>query len=144
MINAVSELPAIVINGLYELSAQVDRNAVGKNKQQDNKSEQINRNKDKNKEDLSLNPPSPEESKDKKDDNKVDFNDLAAKLKNMLKDTDLAIEFTYDDEVNKMIMKLIDEKKDEVVKQFPPEIAIKIARIVASTLGNGQVTDARI
>jgi flagellar protein FlaG len=62
----------------------------------------------------------------------------------MLKNNDLSIEFTMDKDINKMIMKLVDENTDETIKQFPPEIAIKIAKIVASTLGNGQLTDAKI
>lgn len=133
IVNAVSELPAIIVNNIYELSNEVDKNKKSDDLISDSR--------------LSL-----AKDKEKKDDidiseknkNQINYNDLATKLKDMLKDTDLAIEFSMDKELNKMIMKLIDEQNDEVVQQFPPEIAIKIARIVASTLGSGQVTDARI
>lgn len=132
LVNAVSELPAIVINNIYELSDEVDKKSIVP--------------KEFAKESISVkNGENGTVSKDKKlNKNEVNYKDLANKLKSVLKNTDLSIEFSMDEDVNKMIMKLIDEKKDEVVQQFPPEIAIKIAKIVASTLGAGQVTDARI
>lgn len=132
LVNAVSELPAIVINNIYELSDEVDKKSIVP--------------KEFAKESISVkNGENGTISKDKKlNKNEVNYKDLANKLKSVLKNTDLSIEFSMDEDVNKMIMKLIDEKKDEVVQQFPPEIAIKIAKIVASTLGAGQVTDARI
>lgn len=133
IVNAVSELPAIIVNNIYELSNEVDKSKKSDDLISDSRQSLA---KDKNKnDDIDIS---------EKNKNQINYNDLATKLKNMLKDTDLAIEFSMDKELNKMIMKLIDEQKDEVVQQFPPEIAIKIARIVASTLGSGQVTDARI
>lgn len=132
IVNAVSELPAIIVNNIYELSNEIDNNNKSADLISDSRQSLI---KDKNKNENNIS---------KNNDNQINYNELATKLKNMLKDTDLAIEFSMDKELNKMIMKLIDEQKDEVVQQFPPEIAIKIARIVASTLGSGQVTDARI
>lgn len=138
IINAVSELPAIVINNIYDLSKQVDDGSIKNNHtggMLNKMSLAINKSKDEAED---------EEPLVKKEKKEVNYNELTDKLKDILKDTNLTIEFSMDEEVNKLIMKLIDEQKDEVVQQFPPEIAIKIAKIVASTLGSGQVADARV
>ncbi|MBM2816194.1 MAG: hypothetical protein HW421_2956 [Ignavibacteria bacterium] len=74
----------------------------------------------------------------------VTFKDLADSIKSFLGDENLTIEFSRDRETSKMIMKVVDNKTKEVVKQFPPEIAVKIARIVSNTLQNGQLTDAAV
>jgi flagellar protein FlaG len=134
IVNAVSELPAIIINNIYELSNEVDKNKKSEIPVSDSR------------QNLSLKKESDEFviKSDKNDKKQINYNELAKKLQNMLKNNDLSIEFTMDKDINKMIMKLVDENTDETIKQFPPEIAIKIAKIVASTLGNGQLTDAKI
>jgi len=82
-------------------------------------------------------------SKEKKDEDKykenlaiTDFKDLSEKLSSILEDESLKIEFSLDKDTNKMILKLIDSKTKEVIQQYPPEIALKIARIVNMYLNN--------
>jgi len=43
-----------------------------------------------------------------------------------------------------MIMQVIDSKTNEVIHQFPPEISLKIARIVANTLENWNFANAKV
>ncbi|MFP4370329.1 MAG: flagellar protein FlaG [Candidatus Kapaibacterium sp.] len=74
----------------------------------------------------------------------VDFKQLEARLRSLLDEQNLTIEFSIDEDTEKMIMKLIDNETQEIVQQFPPEITLKIAKIVASTLGSGQITNAKI
>ena len=96
--------------------------------------------------------PAVEKTKSKKDDSVrkenagyvPDFSDLAAKLRTFLDEENLAIEFSRDKETNKMIMKIIDSETNEIIRQYPPDITLKIARIVAHSLDQGQVTNARV
>jgi uncharacterized FlaG/YvyC family protein len=76
--------------------------------------------------------------------NKVDYDNLTKKLDEMLQSDELSIVFSVDKETKKMVMKLINPETKEIVQQFPPEITLKIARIVAATLDNGQVANAKI
>jgi uncharacterized FlaG/YvyC family protein len=43
-----------------------------------------------------------------------------------------------------MILKIIDQSTKEVVKQLPPEISLKIARIVSNSMESGQLANATI
>ncbi|MDQ1265929.1 MAG: Flagellar protein FlaG [Bacteroidota bacterium] len=76
--------------------------------------------------------------------NKPTFKELADKVKTVLNDEKLSIEFTIDKDTKKMIMKIIDSETKEVVQQYPPEISLKIARIVSSSIENGHVTNAKV
>lgn len=90
------------------------------------------------------------EKKDNKQDleseskNTPDYKEIVAKLKNFLDEYNQTIEFTLDKETNKMIMRVIDNITKEVIQQFPPEVTLKIARIVASTMETGTVTNAKV
>lgn len=72
-----------------------------------------------------------------------DFSELSEMAQDALQDSNLAVEFSMDKSTKKMIMKLINSKTEEIVYQYPPEIALKIARIVANTLETGNVTNAK-
>ncbi len=72
------------------------------------------------------------------------YKELAAMLQKFLGETDKTIEFSIDEETKKLVMKVIDNKTQEVIQQLPPEVTLKIARIVASTLGNGKLTNAKV
>jgi flagellar protein FlaG len=71
----------------------------------------------------------------------VNFNDLASKLQDMLDSDNVALEFSLDDTTKKMILKIVDKETKEVVRQYPPEIALKIARIVSEI---GQFANAKV
>lgn len=79
-----------------------------------------------------------------KSSNKIDFSELASKIKDALKEENVSIEFSLDQETKRMILKVIDSETDEIIKQFPPEITLKIARIIANALESGQVANAKV
>lgn len=75
---------------------------------------------------------------------KYDFTKLADKLKEAVGDESLMYQFSLDDDSQKMILKIIDGSTHEVVKQLPPEITLKIARIVSNSMDSGQLANATI
>lgn len=78
--------------------------------------------------------------------NKANYDDFAKKLKTILNNSEFSLEFKLDDDTKKMILRIIDNNTKEVVHQYPPDLTLKIARMVTSALGNenGQVADAKI
>lgn len=81
---------------------------------------------------------------DNEKQNTVDYKKFESEVKNFLKDNNLAIEFSIDDNTKKMVMKLIDEDTKEIVKQFPSEISLHIARILSSSLEAGNITNVKV
>lgn len=77
-------------------------------------------------------------------DLKVDFKNLSDQLKNILQDKNLSLEFTLDKDTKKMVMRIINESTKEVIQQFPDEVALKIARIVSSTMELGTITNVKV
>lgn len=74
----------------------------------------------------------------------LDYNKIAKKLEAIIDDPNLMIKFTLDDITKKLIFKLINVDTKEVVQQIPPEVALKIARFIASMLDNQNVANAKI
>ena len=66
------------------------------------------------------------------------------KLNTIVAEDDLSMKFSIDQETKKMILKVYDNETKEIVQQFPPEITLKIARIVARTLEQDNLTDAKV
>lgn len=77
-------------------------------------------------------------------DVQINFREISQKLESMLDEDNRSIQFSLDKESKKMIMKVIDSETNEVIQQFPPEISLKIARIVAASMDNFRVTNAKI
>ncbi len=73
----------------------------------------------------------------------ADFSDLSDRVQNLLSENSVVVQFSLAKTTKKMIMKLIDPKTKEVLHQYPPDIALKIARIVANVLETGHVTNAK-
>lgn len=74
----------------------------------------------------------------------IDYDKIAKRLQEIINDENLMVQFTRDDQTKKMIFKLINAETKEVVQQIPPEVALKIARYIASTLENKNVANAKI
>lgn len=75
----------------------------------------------------------------------VDYSKLAEIVRTSMGSENVSIEFKKDKETDMMIMQVVDTKTDEVIRQFPPEITLKIAKIVAKLLETtGQVTNAQV
>lgn len=75
---------------------------------------------------------------------KADFSELGEKLKEIMQDTNNYLEFKFDKDTNRMILRLIDSETKEVVQQFPPELALKIARIISQLEGTGHIANAKV
>ncbi len=75
---------------------------------------------------------------------KADLSELGEKLKDVLKNADNFLEFIFDKDTNRMILRLIDSETKEVIQQFPPEMALKIARIINQLEGSGQIANATV
>jgi len=80
----------------------------------------------------------------KKQSTKVDYNKIAKQLERIINDENLEVQFTRDEQTKKLIFKLINAETKEVVQQIPPEVALKIARYIASTLEDKNVANAQI
>jgi len=75
---------------------------------------------------------------------KVDYSVLENGLKELLSDTNMSIEFSLDKESKQMIMRVVDEETDEVIKQFPTDLTLKIARIISQAIENGRITNVQV
>lgn len=83
--------------------------------------------------------------KDSKNPSKtVDFTQLAKKLESIINDNETTVEFSVDKDTKKMIFKLLDKNSKEVIHQYPPEVSLKIARMVSQEMDQdaGAVTNA--
>lgn len=72
----------------------------------------------------------------------VDYKKFESEIKHFLAQNNLAIEFSIDEQTKKMVMKLIDDETKEVVKQFPSEVSLQIARMLTSSSEGGSITNA--
>jgi flagellar protein FlaG len=70
--------------------------------------------------------------------------DFEIELNNLLKDENLTLEFKKDDDTQKMIMKLIDNETEEVIKQYPPEVSLQIAKMVSTILEKNGITNVKV
>lgn len=68
---------------------------------------------------------------------------FANELSQYIDDENLSLEFSKDQDTEEMVMKLVNGETKEVVKQFPPEISLKIARIL-SKQNSGNITNVKV
>ncbi|HRE57955.1 MAG TPA: flagellar protein FlaG [Candidatus Kapabacteria bacterium] len=92
-----------------------------------------------------------EETRDRNDkrDNKVnDFSSLEEALRDDIRDLfnekNVALKFSLDNETKQLILSLIDSNSNEIIRQIPSELALKILKFFNSKLDPGQVTDAKV
>ncbi len=87
----------------------------------------------------------PKAAKEEEKNKSVDYSKLADIVRTTLGSENVSIEFTKDKEADMMIMQVVDNKTKEILKQFPPDITLKIAKIVAKLMETtGQVTNAQV
>jgi flagellar protein FlaG len=128
MINAVTGVQAIIINSTENAKADASQsNLMQKNEV---------KNKVTNEKVL--------EEQVAKPNSSVNYSELADNIKSLIGENNVSLEFKVDDSTKKLVLQIIDSNTKEVIKQVPPEIALKIARFVADQLGNGQVTNAKV
>jgi flagellar protein FlaG len=74
---------------------------------------------------------------------KVDFSKVEQKLAASV-DNSVTMKFSFDKDSKELILQVLDADSKKVIRQFPSELAIQIARMVDEILEQGQVTDATI
>lgn len=72
-----------------------------------------------------------------------DFSFIAERLQNMLQDGTF-VQFSIDEKTKRIILRVIDNRTNEVIRQLPPEQSLKIAQYITGKLEQGKVTDAKI
>lgn len=77
-------------------------------------------------------------------DNDSGIKEFENKLNEFLKDEDLSLVFKKDEETQKMIMKLVDNKTEEVIKQYPQELSLQIAKMVSGLLEKNSITNIKV
>ncbi|MGI6369222.1 MAG: flagellar protein FlaG [Ignavibacteria bacterium] len=86
-----------------------------------------------------------EENKNSQEDSpKVTYKKLAEKMESIAKIEGIYFEFVKDEETEEMLMRVIDKETNEIIRQYPSEITLKIAKIINKTLEVGQITDAKV
>jgi len=80
----------------------------------------------------------------KKNKVNTDLKNLGEKLKELIKENDVFLEFKIDKDTNKMILRIIDNQTKEVIQQLPSEVALQIARIISNIEGQGQIANAKV
>lgn len=136
MVDVVQGLPPIMINRISQSPANSTRKSADamrdENKSQNSAAEKVQKN-DSDKSDVSS-----------IGNSGVDYQEIANKLQGILEKENIAVEFTVDQSTEQTVMKVVDSKTHEVIKQLPPEEMLKIARMVAKLLESGQLTNAKI
>ncbi len=136
MISAITGQPAIIIEGLNEFNLEIGNNNTTEGNIVNSKStDSINNNNE---------PESNKSAKKEEKGKQVSYEELQSKIQDTLKDSNLMIEFSKDKELNKMIIKIVDSTTKEIVRQIPPDVELKVARIISQTFGTGQIADAKV
>lgn len=132
MVNPINNVVTLDFTNLSDLKSQLD---TFRQKVKD-KNESYNAQEGAKQEKLN--------SKDAKKDLKISYDEIGQQLKDFLGVNNLTIEFSLDDKSSRMIMKIIDNETKEVIKQFPPDLSLQIARIVSSSITGKSFTDVTI
>ena len=72
----------------------------------------------------------------------VDYSQLSKKLQEIIGAPNVYFQFSLDSDTKKLIIKVINQETNEVMHQYPPEVALKVAKIVSDKLDTGQLTNA--
>lgn len=71
------------------------------------------------------------------------FSGISSQLQSLLKDN-TSVQFSIDEQTKQIVLKIIDNKTKEIVRQLPPEESLRIAQYITGRLEQGKVTDAKI
>ena len=69
---------------------------------------------------------------------------IESEISKLLEDDSLIAQFSTDEETEKLILKILNQDTKEVVRQYPPEASLKIARIVSNMIESNNIADVRI
>ena len=84
------------------------------------------------------------EQKNGNQENVVDYSKIAKKMESAIANNQFEIQYSVDKDTKKLVFKLINKKTKETVEQYPPEVALKISKIVTQALDAGHLTDATV
>lgn len=73
-----------------------------------------------------------------------DANKIETEITKLLEEDSLEAQFSTDKETERLILKIINKETEEVVRQYPSEVSLKIARMVSNMIDNNSVTDVRV
>lgn len=57
------------------------------------------------------------------------------KLKNLLAEHNINLEFSRDEATNELVIKMVDDKTGEAIRQFPSEVSLKLAAAYSKIQG---------
>lgn len=69
---------------------------------------------------------------------------IESEISKLLEDDSVIAQFSTDKETEKLILKILNQETKEVVRQYPPEASLKIARIVSNMIESNNIADVRI
>lgn len=74
----------------------------------------------------------------------LDIDNLSNALQSAIADPALQASFKVDEDTNKLILRMLEKESGEIVRQYPPDVSLQIARIVNKLLEDGKIDDANI
>lgn len=74
--------------------------------------------------------------------NRPDFSQVQSELQKLLPSNTYA-KINVDNSTRKLVVKIVDSRTDEVVRQLPSEESLKLAQLLAGRLEQGSVTDTK-
>ena len=85
------------------------------------------------------------EETEKDSNNRVNLTEMAEKLSEITEMPEIYFQFEIEKgSKNQLIMKVIDKITNEVIKQFPSDISLKIAKMLEENLGKGQIANLTV
>lgn len=127
-------IPPIIVHGFDQLKTELRRNQddSASQKSKEVKSEKVSAKEEK------------QQSESAKSDNsltQLNFAEIEQKLKEIMQEENVNLQFSMDKPTQKMVLKVIDSETNEVLRQYPPEVALKIARMVSE---NGTLANVKV
>lgn len=74
--------------------------------------------------------------------NRPDFSQVQSELQKLLP-TNTYAKINVDSSTRKLVVRIVDSRTDEVVRQLPSEESLKLAQLLAGRLEQGSVTDSK-
>jgi flagellar protein FlaG len=73
---------------------------------------------------------------ERKDENQVAKEEILSKIKEISEEGVYSVRFEKDDKINELIVKVVDQKTDEVIRQLPPEEILGLRQYLTELRGN--------
>jgi flagellar protein FlaG len=74
--------------------------------------------------------------------NRPDFSQVQSELQKLLP-TNTYAKINVDSSTRKLVVRIVDSRTDEIVRQLPSEESLKLAQLLAGRLEQGSVTDSK-